>query len=415
MTRSSQDTLTAIDIGSSKVVCFIATPDDTGTIRVRGMGVRRCKGMRAGLIVDMAETERAIRSAVEQAEQISGETVDTVHAGLSTARLSSRIVEADMPLGGERVEQSHLAELLEIARAQVDPGDDIAIHAFPACFTIDGVPVRAAPTGLYADRLGVNLHVVTTPAAGILNLKTCLKRAHLTLEKVVASPYAAGLSALAPNEAELGAAVIDMGAGLTHLAIFAEGAMLHADCVPYGGANVTWDIAQGLLTPLEDAERLKTLHGSAVSSPADMREMISVVQLGESEDDPDGTVTLTRAELNAIIRPRLEATFEQVRDKLLQAGFSGKGARRVVLTGGASLLPGVRELAQSILGKDVRIGRPRGIRGLAESTSGPAFASCAGLLLYRLAAPREVTGGRNDETGRERGLSRMGRWLRDNF
>lgn len=415
MSRPSQDILTAIDIGSSKVSCFIATLNDTGGIRISGMGVRRCSGVRAGVIIDMAETERAIRAAVEQAEQVSGETVDAVHAGFSTPRLRSRIVEAELSLGGARVEQSHLAELLEHARSQVDPGDEIAIHAFPACFLIDGVPVRTAPTGLHGERLGVSLHVITTPAAGILNLKTCIRRAHLTLEKVVASPYAAGLATLVRDELELGAAVIDMGAGVTHLAVFAGGAMLHADAIPVGGVHVTQDIARGLLTPLEDAERLKTLHGSAVASPTDLRDMIDVVQLGESEDDPDGALTLPRSELTAIIRPRLEETFELARDKLQQAGFAGDGARRVVLTGGASLLPGARDLAQSILGKQVRIGRPRGVRGLADATSGPAFASCAGLLVYRLAAPREVTDGRHETTGQGRGLSRMGRWLRDNF
>lgn len=420
MSASREDLIATLDVGSSKVACFIGQIDDVGTIKVLGMGVRMCRGVKSGVVVDMEETEHAIRAAVEQAERIAGETIDSVTASLSGGEPESAVFEVEVAIDGHRVDQGDIARVLEQARSSIPEGERTIVHAFPACYALDGVYGVRAPVGMYGESLAVTMHVISALPGPVRNLEAAIERAHLSVSGFVASPYAAGLAALVEDERELGAACIDLGGGTTQIGIFAAGALVHAEVVEMGGQLVTQDIARGLLTPVDCAERLKTLHGSAVASPSDDRETIEAPQLGESAAEDGGESGLPRSMLNGIIQPRLEELFEIVRDRLATAGFEtgGSGGGRVVLTGGAAQLPGIRDLAQRVLGTRVRIGRPVGFPGLAEATAGPAFSTCAGLLRYRIAAPSEARSGqrRPDRKSEPNGrLGRVGRWLKENF
>ncbi|MFQ5346680.1 MAG: cell division protein FtsA [Rhodothalassiaceae bacterium] len=417
MSATSSHMITALDVGSSKIACFIGSVDDEGGIGIPGMGVRSCRGVRSGAVVDIAETEHAMRSAVEQAERMAGVTVDEVIVSVSAGDLESHIVEVETEIEGHRVEESDLRHALSQARASITLTDREVIHAFPACFALDGIYGVRAPIGLYGERLATTLHVVTARAAPLRNLRTCVERAHLRVRRFVAAPYASGLATLVEDEMQLGAAVVDIGAGTTDVAIFAGGAMVFASVLPLGGNHVTQDIARGLLTPVDQAERLKTLHGQALSTAADDRETIDVPQLGEGDYDPDGYITVPRSRLSRIIEPRLAEILELVRDRLEAGGFAGGAARRVVLTGAASQLPAMRDLAQRILDKQVRLGRPSGLTGLAAATAGPGFATTAGLLLHSAKAPPESAAPRSPVSlpAAGGGLARLGRWLRENL
>jgi len=419
MSTVRDDLIATLDVGSGKVACFIGQIDDVGTIKVLGMGVRMCRGVKAGVVVDMGETERAIRAAVEQAERVAGETVDSVTVGLSAGEPESYVFEVEVAIDGHRVDQGDIASVLEKARTGIPESERRVVHAFPACYALDGVYGVRAPVGMYGERLAVTMHVISALPGPIRNLEAAVERAHLSVTGFVVSPYAAGLAALVEDERELGAACVDIGGGTTQIGIFAAGALVHAEVIPLGGQLVTQDIARGLLTPVDCAERLKTLHGSAVSSPSDDREIIEVPQLGESPGEGNADTGLPRSMLIGIIQPRQEELFEIVRNRLATAGFeTGSGGGRVVLTGGAAQLPGIRDLAQQVLGTRVRIGRPTGFPGLAEATAGPAFSTCAGLLRYRIAAPAEAQhrrwrpAQRGEPSGR---LGRVGRWLKENF
>ena len=243
-----------------------------------------------------------------------------------------------------------------------------------------------------------------------------IERCHLTIDAVVATPYAAGLSALVDDEAELGVALVDMGGGSTSVGVFAGGHLAHVDAIAVGGIHVTMDIARGLTTKLADAERLKTLYGTAISSASDDRETVAVSHVG---DDPDHPAHLPKSQLVRIIRPRVEEILELVRDRLKAAGYAAHAGRRLVLTGGASQLTGVAEAARQILSPQVRIGRPLGIQGLPESAKNPAFAAAVGLLIYPQFAgiehfePRGVIA--PQATGTDGYMSRVGRWLKESF
>src|SRR5205085_8630629 len=254
------------------------------------------------------------------------------------------------------------------------------LHALPIGYALDEARGIRDPRGMIGQKLGVDVHVATTDIAAARNLTLLVERCHIGVEAMVAAPYVSGLAVLAEDEADLGAAVVDLGAGTTTFAVFAEGRFVHVDGFALGGAHVTMDIARGLTTTIADAERLKTLFGAALSGPSDDRDMVTLSAIDADPRDPPRLIP--RAQLVRIIRPRVEEILEMVRDRLAASPFAGDPRGRVILVGGASQLTGLADLASNILGRQVRIGRPLGIGGLTEATRGPAFAAAAARLVH---------------------------------
>ena len=398
-------TLTALDVGTSKVCCFVAQ-ESGGAIRVAGIGYQASKGLAAGAVVDMQAAEESIRGAVDAAERMAGQTVDEVYLNLSACRPASTRVTAEVAINGYHVGDADIGRALAEARAHSDAGEGRIIHAIPVGYSIDGVNGVREPRGMFGARLGVDLHVVTAAPGPLRNLALCVERGDLRIAQVVESAYASGLASLVDDEMELGVTVIDLGGGTTSLGVFLGGSLVHVDSVALGGQHVTNDIARGLATPAVHAERMKTLYGSAVPSPSDHGEVINVPLVGE--DEAESTNPVARSMLVGIIRPRLEEIFEIVRDRLDSAGARQLAGRRVVLTGGASQLQGVRELASRVLDRQVRLGRPTRIGGLAEAMGGPAFTACAGLLCYAARAARDEM---IEAAAAPSRLGRLRRWL----
>lgn len=415
----------ALDVGTSKITCFIARVDAAaeGTsapaVRVIGIGQKVSRGVRAGAVVDMDLAEEAIRAAVDQAERMAGMTVKEVLVTASAGTPRSHRLSVRVAIGGQEVSGDDLSRVLKHGQTHCVTDDQAVMHAIPVGYTIDGSPRIADPIGMFGDRLGVDMHVVSASPGPLRNLLVCVERCHLEPVGVVCAPYASGLSSLVEDEIDLGVVCIDMGGGTTSISAFVEGSLLHVDVLPVGGQHVTNDIARGLSTPRAHAERMKTLYGSALASPSDEREMIDVPQVGE--DVSDAANHIPKSMLTGIIQPRVEETLELVRDRLMASGIGSMVGRRVVLTGGASQLTGLRDIAARVLDKQVRLGRPLRVAGLAEATGGPAFSACAGLLLYarghqaELATPQMLEDGvalGDDTTGR---FSKIGRWLKENF
>ncbi len=405
--------IAAIDVGTSKVCCFIARADGDD-LRVTGIGHQISHGLRAGAVVDMASAEQSILAAVHAAEQMAGDTIRDAYVNFSVGNPQSQRIEVEVAINGHEIGANDLRRVLGQGRARCEPGDREIIHTIPLGYTIDGNRGIRNPQGMYGNRLGVAIHMVTADAGPMRNLTSCIARCHLDIQTCVVSPYAAGLACLVEDEMELGVTLIDMGGGTTSVAVFDDGDVVHSDVILIGGNHVTNDLAHGLSTPINHAERMKVLYGSAVAGAADERETIDVRRVGES--DGAGTNPVPRAQLTDIIRPRIEETFELVRNRLEASGFGQSAGRRLVLTGGASQLQGVADLAGDILGKQVRLGRPLGFSGLAEATAGPGFSTCAGLLRYavkeRLEVPLEAIAAQEASSGR---FGRVGQWLRENF
>jgi cell division protein FtsA len=405
----------ALDLGTTKACCLIARPVAENGFEVVGIGHQVSHGLRSGTIIDMERTEETIRSTVEAAEQMAGENIRNVIVNVSCGSPSSRLIAYEVSIAGHEIGDNDLRRLLDPAGLPgPEKNERQLIHLIPVGYSVDGNKGVRDPRGLHGERLGVNMHIISTATGPLRNLEQAIERCHLDICGKVVTSYASALSCIAEDESSLGVTCIDMGGGATSISVFFDGELVHIDQVPVGGIHVTNDIARGLSTPLVHAERMKTLYGSAIPTPSDDHEIIKVPLIGEEESGETNQVA--RSVLIGIIRPRIEETFEMIRNRLVEAGFDKVAGRRIVLTGGASQLPGVREMAASILDKQVRLGRPRAIPGLAESVSGPAFATSAGLLHFAFNNPAEEAKSayrpHEEPSGR---FARLGQWLRENF
>jgi cell division protein FtsA len=290
----------------------------------------------------------------------------------------------------------------------------------PTCFSVDDATGIRDPEKFFGNRLGVDMHIVTAEPGPIRNLSRCIAEAHLGVDAIVPAPLVSGLACLSREQREAGVACVEMGAGVTNVALFVRGMLVGLSTIPMGGADITADIMGHMRTPAQSAERLKTLYGSALSSPSDAHDMLDVSPMPGSYDDTPDYNRVSREELSDVIRTRLGRIFEAVQTSFESMGFVGPAASHVVLTGGASQLAGARDFAQAALQRYVTIGRPGGLRGLPEAMSGPAFSTVAGLVHFAADRPLAVAA-RSENVTRMKSaqaggrFARMWRWLEATF
>ena len=372
--------LSVLDVGASKIVCLIArlTPMEpsealrgrTHRCKVLGVGHQRSTGVKGGAVVDLRSAEQAARMAIDAAERMAGVEVGGVIVNMSGGRLASRRRGADAACAARPSPSTTSNGFSRPRRWRTASPDATILHALPTAFRLDATRDIRDPKGMVGAELGVDLHLATCDSAAARNLMLVIERCHLRVEAMVATPYAAGLSTLVDDEAELGAAVVDFGGGSTTVGVFSGGRLIHIDAVALGGIHVTRDVARGLNVSVSDAERLKTLYGACIASPSDDRETIAAHRLGDDTDHPSH---LPKSELARIIRPRIEEILELVRDRLRASGYAAQAGRRLVMTGGACQLTGMPELARTIISSQARIGRPLGIEGLPRIRQEPRF------------------------------------------
>ena len=417
--------LCVLDVGASKVVCLIAKlvpaePSDllrgrTHRTRILGIGHQRSRGIKGGVVIDMDEAEVAIRLAVDAAERMAKAQVESVIVANHGGRLGSAYFHAHVPVV-RGVSENDIHRVLEATSLRTAQQGRAILHSLPTGFTLDGAGGIRDPKGMMGEALGADLHVVSADAAALSNLLLAVERCHLSIEAVVATPYASGLAVLVDDEAVLGATVLDLGGGSVGVGVFRDGKLTHSDAFAVGGKHITMDIARELNARLSDAERLKTLYGSAISSPSDDRETLTVPQVG---DDGDGAIHISKSQLTRIIRPRVEEILELARDRLKAAGFPATSGGRIVLTGGASQLTGLPEAARRILGGQIRVGRPLGVQGMPESAKSPGFSASVGLLVYPQFSNVEYFEPSHSSGSGERRpagyFGRVGRWFKESF
>ncbi|MGC1577024.1 MAG: cell division protein FtsA [Beijerinckiaceae bacterium] len=418
--------VSVLDIGTNKVVCLVARLDPmeanaslrgrTHMGQILGIGHQRSQGLKAGVINDLELAEETIRQTVHAAERMAKVQVKSSIVNISGGRLSSEALEGRADTRGRPVSDADVRVALARASANASRPSRAVMHALPTSFALDDVNGVRDPRGMVGETLGVGMTVVSADVTSVRNLMLAVERCHIEVEGVVASPFACGLSTLVDDEAEMGAVVVDLGAGTTTIGVFAGGRLVHADGVAVGGNHVTLDVARGLSTRLSAAERLKTLYGSTIATASDDRETIAVPSVESQEMTEEAHIP--RAQLVRIIKPRVEEILELVRDRLRKSGLAPEG-RRYVLTGGASQLTGLADTASRILSKQVRIGRPLGVKGLPEAAKGPAFATAIGLLIYPQIADVEHFEPRGESgmlaAGGDGYFARVGRWIKESF
>jgi cell division protein FtsA len=410
--------LAALDIGSSKIACFICRViDDEGTFEVLGVGHHASNGVKNGTIADLNEAELAIRQTVHAAENMAAEVMKGYPLREVVVNLPGNHAEVDwqtanVQVSGHEITDNDVRRALVKAQEQVLSPDYELVHTIPIGYRIDDNEGIREPRGMYGQNLSVDINIVKGEVNALRNIAACIERSHLDITAFCNSAYAAGLASLVEDEIDLGCTVVDMGGGVTSFAVFHGGALVYSGAMPVGGKHVTADIAKGLTTSMASAERLKALYGSAIASMNDQNEMIDVPLVGEDE----GSINhVPRSLLIGIIQPRLEEIFEMIRARLNDSGLGTTIGRRVVLTGGASQIAGIRELGQHVLDKQVRLGKPIRLSGLPDAVSGPAFATTAGLLSYVFERSDEMPADIIAQVEPGTLWERTKTWLRDNW
>lgn len=418
----------AVNPGSFRISAMVMGLTESGELQILGSGHRASQGIKRGYITDMPAATYAIRDAVERAEKNAGASVQGVWVGCTGAGLRSTISKVEIEIGGRRIEEEDIEQLLVSARQAIQPDGRMVLHAQPAHYTLDGAHGVANPRGLHAERLGVDIHVMLADGAPVRNLTEAVQNAHLDVEAVVSTPLAAGHACLSQEERDLGVALVEIGSDITNIAVYAGGMLLGLVAVPMGSGDITDAIASTFGIRRFQAERLKCVSGSAIASPADHREMISVK--GPNEDTTGGQATLARgadeknriarAELVSIVTQQVSSLTDEIGRALKGMGFSGANGGQVVLTGGGAQLAGLADFTQGALGMPVRLGRPPSLKGLPEAHSTPGFATLAGLCLYaandpidiRALGPRHTT---IKKYGRSQKIAQLFKALREYF
>jgi cell division protein FtsA len=416
----------SLDIGTSKIACMIARltpcpPNEalrgrSHAIELIGYSQIQSRGVKAGAVVDLAACEQAVRQTVGAAEDMAKVRVESVLLSVSAGRLQGQLIEAAADIKGGAVASADIARVTSAGMRHATGEGRTVLHALPIGYSLDGVKGIRDAKGMVARQFGVDMNVVTADTTAVKNLMLVVERCHLNVEAMAASPYVAGLSILTDDEADLGAAVVEMGAGTTTIATYSGGRFMHASGFALGGQHITMDLARGLSACIADAERIKTLYGTVLTGGSDAYELMSVPSAGDDELDVPQVVS--RATIANIVRHRAEEIFEMVRDRLADSPFAAEPKARVVLSGGACQLTGTLELATRILNRTVRIGRPLGFSRLPNEAKGASFAVPAGLLVYPQYAHLEHVEPRHTQqlrTGTDGYFGKVGRWLREGF
>ena len=418
-----------LDVGTSKIACLILRFDGPDAMRetdgvgpmagqsqfrVIGAATTRSRGVQFGEIAVMNETERAIRTAVQAAQKMANVRVDHVIACFSGAEPRSYGLAGDIELADSVVTEQEIGRVLAASDVpDIGMGREV-LHAQPVNFALDHRTGLGDPRGQIGNRLACDMHLLSVEGSVVQNLLYCIKRCDLEVAGVASSAYVSGIAGLVEDEQELGAACIDMGGGSTGISIFMKKHMIYSDAVRMGGDHVTSDISKGLQIPVAVAERIKTKHGGVHATSMDDREMIEIG--GDSGDWEKDRRQVSRTELIGIMRPRVEEILEEARVRLDAAGFEHLPSQQIVLTGGASQIPGLDGLAARILGQRVRLGRPLRVQGLPQAATGPAFASAVGLCLFA-AHPQDEWWDFDVPSERypARSLKRAFKWFKENW
>ncbi|MFT3921277.1 MAG: cell division protein FtsA [Myxococcales bacterium] len=410
---TDNEVIAGLDLGSTKVSVIVAEQTDDG-VDIIGIGSVPCAGLKKGVVVNIDATVRAIKAAIEQAETMSGVKINTVYAGIAGSHVTGMNKEGVAAIANREVAQSDVERVLEQAKAIPLPGDRQVLHVLPQEYIVDGHDGIPEPIGMSGVRLEARCHLVTAASHAVENIIKCAERVNLHVAEVVLEPLASASAVLSPDEREIGAVLIDIGGGTTDVIIYVDGAVVHTSVIPIGGINLTNDVASGLRTPVAEAERIKIKYGCAMTSMVDDEETIEVPSVGGR-----GPRVLPRRVLAEIIEPRVEEIFHAVRHVVHESGYVDLLSSGAVLTGGATMLDGIAEMAEQVIGLPVRRGGPQGVGGLVDVVKSPAYATGVGLVKYgadQLRQTRVVHEVASEMVPPRRSVGgRIGQWFREVF
>lgn len=368
-----------IDIGTTKVCTLVARVEGENLLRILGVGIEPSQGIRKGTIVDLAAASTSISRSIEKAQRTSGLEITSGLVSLAGSHVSSVNSRGVVGISGRVIDEMDVARALEAAQAVAIPHNRQIIHVIQRSFVVDGQDGIRTPVGMHGYRLEVEAHIITAAQSTVENLRQSVEAAGVQVTQFVLNPLASAEVVLSETERQMGAIVCDIGGGTTDLAIYIDGDVWHTMVLAVGGNHITSDIAHGLRLPIQQAEEIKKQHGHAIKQEIEEEQIITVRSFGQ-----DQPVQVNRRDLAHIIEARVEEIFLLVLQEIKRSGYDGLLPAGMVLTGGTSQLPGMRQLASSVLGMPVRIARPENLVGLTDQLNSPAYSTSVGLLQWGL-------------------------------
>ena len=376
MAKGKDELIVGLDIGTTKIAAIVGEVTDDG-IDVIGIGTAPSRGIRKGVVVNIDATVQSIERAIEEAEHMAGCEITTVFAGIAGGHIKGLNSHGTVAVKDREVRDGDLSRVIESAKAVAIPMDREIIHVLPQEYIVDEQDGIREPLGMAGVRLEAKVHIVTAAVTSAQNVVKCCNRCGLQVSDIVLEPLASAEAVLHDDEKELGVALVDIGGGTTDIAIFCGGSIMATSVLPLGGNHITNDIAVGLRTPVDAAEKIKQKYGCALASLVSPDDVVEVPSVGGRQPRE-----IHRQMLVDIVMPRVEEILEHVRKEIVKSGFEDLLASGIVLTGGSTLLEGTVELAEEVIGLPTRRGIPRGIGGLVDVVKSPAYATGVGLVLY---------------------------------
>lgn len=374
------DIVVGIDVGTTKICTLVARLEQDDSLRIMGVGIEPSEGIRKGVIVDLTAASQAIARSVVQAEQTSGVKIETAIVSLAGAHVSSINSRGVVAVSGHTVEDTDIERAMDSARGVAIPNSREIIHVIQRGFSLDGQDGIHQPIGMHGYRLEVEAHVITAATATAENLRQAVGATGVHVAQFVLNPLASAEVVLTDTERNMGAVVCDIGGGTTDLAIYVNGDVWHTMVLAVGGNHITQDIAHGLRLPISQAEEVKKQHGYAVQAEIGLDEAFNIQPFGS-----ENPIRMSRRDLSLIIEARVEEMFDLALQEIKRSGYDGLLPAGMILTGGTSLLPGIRQLASKVLGMPVRTAQPEKLLGLADKLNSPAYSTSVGLLSWAAA------------------------------
>ena len=409
MSKETKDLVVGLDIGTSKIVAIVAEFDAEGRLAVLGLGSQDSEGLKKGMVVNIEATVNSISRAIQEVELMTGCKVKEVYTGIAGSHIKSKDSNGMAVVKDKEVTQYDVERAIEAANATPISADDQILHTLVQEFIVDGQDGVKEPIGMDARRLEVKVHLVTGAVTAVQNIVKCVHRCGLEVVDLMLQPLASGHAVLSEDEKDVGVCLVDIGGGTTDVAIFTQGAIRHTAVIPIAGDQITSDIAIALRTSTQDAEEIKIGYGVALQQLADPEDMLEVPGVG---DRP--STTLSRQTLAGFIQPRVEEIFQKVHEELVKSGYERLLRAGIVLTGGASQMPGMTELGEEIFHNTVKLGLPHYDAALKDVVHNPRYATAMGLLLEGQTQRKRGLKARDTRSFRQV-LAKMRSWFEKNF
>jgi len=366
-----------IDIGTTKICTLVARLEGDTDMRILGVGIEPALGIKKGNVVDISTATQSISRSIEKAQRTSGLEIESALVSLAGSHVMAMNSRGVVGISGGVISQEDVDRALEAAMAVAMPHNREIIHVIQRGFTVDGQEGIQSPVNFSGFRLEVEAHIITAAAATVENLRQCVNRCNVDVLQFVLNPLASGEVVLNKPERDMGVCICDIGGGTSDLAIYINGDVWHTDVLPVAGNQITNDIAIGLHISPEQAEQIKKQYGHAITGEVGEGEFFTLRTFGD--DQPK---QISRRELAYIIEARVEEIFQLLHQEVRRSGYENLLPAGMILTGGTSQLPGIRQLAADVLNMPVRVARPENLVGLVDQLQSPAYSTSVGLLKW---------------------------------